>query len=181
MKRSKTSRQWMKEHVSDVYVQRAKAQGYRSRAAFKLTEIDDKHRILKAGAKVVDLGAAPGGWSQIAAKRGRKTGSDVPDHQWTMVTLDDGTTVTVGAGQFQVTDVDNTPGQLTYTIATAPLHGRLEYRIDGSTWQPLPDGEVIPDAAFVGDGRKQLEVRAAGPDGVCRLMTATNTRGSTVP
>lgn len=69
MKRSKTSRQWMKEHVSDVYVQRAKAQGYRSRAAFKLMEIAERDRLLKPGLTVVDLGAAPGGWSQVAAAK----------------------------------------------------------------------------------------------------------------
>ena len=66
MKRSKTSRQWIKEHVSDVYVQRAKSEGYRSRAAFKLLEIAARDRLLKPGMVVVDLGAAPGGWSQVA-------------------------------------------------------------------------------------------------------------------
>ena len=69
MKRSKTSQQWMREHVNDPFVKRARSEGYRSRAAFKLTEIDDKFHVLKSGARVVDLGAAPGGWSQVAAKR----------------------------------------------------------------------------------------------------------------
>ena len=55
--------------MNDPYVQQAKREGYRSRSAYKLTEIDDKHHVIKPGAKVVDLGAAPGGWSQIAAKR----------------------------------------------------------------------------------------------------------------
>lgn len=59
----------MHEHVSDRYVQRAKAEGWRSRAAFKLMEIDDKDRLLRPGMRVVDLGAAPGGWSQVAAER----------------------------------------------------------------------------------------------------------------
>ena len=66
MKRSKTSKQWMKEHVNDVYVQRAKSEGYRSRAAYKLLEIATHDKLLKPGMVVVDLGATPGGWSQVA-------------------------------------------------------------------------------------------------------------------
>jgi 23S rRNA (uridine2552-2'-O)-methyltransferase len=67
--KSQSSRRWLERQLNDPYVARAKREGYHSRAAFKLTEIDDKHRILKPGAHVVDLGAAPGGWSQVAAKR----------------------------------------------------------------------------------------------------------------
>ncbi|MBV9954678.1 MAG: RlmE family RNA methyltransferase [Pseudolabrys sp.] len=66
---STSSKRWLERQLNDPYVARAKAEGYRSRAAFKLTEIDDKHRILKKGGRVVDLGAAPGGWSQVAAAR----------------------------------------------------------------------------------------------------------------
>ena len=60
---------WMSEHVSDPFVKRAQVEGYRSRAVYKLLEIDDKHRLFRPGMTVVDLGAAPGGWSQIAADR----------------------------------------------------------------------------------------------------------------
>jgi 23S rRNA (uridine2552-2'-O)-methyltransferase len=67
--RSLSSKLWLDRQLNDPYVTRAKREGYRSRAAYKLIEIDDKHRFLKPGARVVDLGAAPGGWSQIAAKR----------------------------------------------------------------------------------------------------------------
>ncbi len=67
--RSKTSRAWMQEHVSDPYVQKAKAEGYRSRAAYKLLEIDKKDRLFRPGQLVVDLGAAPGSWSQVALER----------------------------------------------------------------------------------------------------------------
>ena len=67
--RSQSSRQWLERQLNDPYVARAKREGMRSRAAYKLLEIDDKARFLKKGARVVDLGAAPGGWSQIAAKR----------------------------------------------------------------------------------------------------------------
>ncbi len=64
----------MREHVSDAYVQQAKALGYRSRAAFKLMEIDDRDRLLRPGMVVVDLGAAPGSWSQVAVERTRPGG-----------------------------------------------------------------------------------------------------------
>lgn len=67
MSRSKTSKQWLKEHFDDVYVRRAKEEGYRSRASFKLLEIQNQDKLIRRGMTVVDLGAAPGGWSQIAA------------------------------------------------------------------------------------------------------------------
>lgn len=64
----------MQEHVSDLYVRRAKAEGYRSRAAYKLMELDERDHLLRPGLWVVDLGAAPGGWSQVAAARVGKAG-----------------------------------------------------------------------------------------------------------
>jgi 23S rRNA (uridine2552-2'-O)-methyltransferase len=67
--KSVSSRHWLERQLNDPYVARARREGFRSRAAYKLAEIDDKHRFLKSGARVVDLGAAPGGWSQVAAKR----------------------------------------------------------------------------------------------------------------
>ncbi len=72
MKRTKTSKQWMHEHVSDPYVQRAQKDGYRSRAAYKLLEIDERDHLLKPGMVVVDLGATPGGWAQVAVAKGCK-------------------------------------------------------------------------------------------------------------
>src|SRR5271155_1393167 len=68
-KRKLSSKLWLERQLNDPYVVRAKREGFRSRAAFKLTEIDDKYHLLKSGMTVVDLGAAPGGWSQVAAKR----------------------------------------------------------------------------------------------------------------
>ena len=80
-RKSHSSRTWLERQLNDPYVIRAKREGFRSRAAFKLTEIDDKHHLLKPGAKVADLGAAPGGWSQVAVKRvgarGRVVGIDI--------------------------------------------------------------------------------------------------------
>lgn len=68
-KRHKSNKGWLVEHVHDSWVQKAKVDGYRSRAAYKLIEIDDKDKLFKPGAVVVDLGAAPGSWCQVAAKR----------------------------------------------------------------------------------------------------------------
>jgi 23S rRNA (uridine2552-2'-O)-methyltransferase len=67
--RTVSQKRWLERQLNDPYVARARREGLRSRAAFKLIEIDDRHRLLKAGGRVVDLGAAPGGWSEIAAKR----------------------------------------------------------------------------------------------------------------
>jgi 23S rRNA (uridine2552-2'-O)-methyltransferase len=68
-RRTLSSRTWLERQISDPYVARAKREGFRSRAAYKLAEIDDKYRLLKPGGRVVDIGAAPGGWSEIAARR----------------------------------------------------------------------------------------------------------------
>ncbi|HEY1981533.1 MAG TPA: RlmE family RNA methyltransferase [Xanthobacteraceae bacterium] len=68
-RRTLSSRTWLERQLSDPYVARAKSEGFRSRAAYKLAEIDDKYHLFKQGSRVVDLGAAPGGWSEIALKR----------------------------------------------------------------------------------------------------------------
>ncbi len=82
-RRTLSSRAWLERQISDPYVARAKREGFRSRAAYKLAEIDDKYRLLKPGAHVVDLGAAPGGWSEVAARRvgarGRVIAIDILD------------------------------------------------------------------------------------------------------
>jgi 23S rRNA (uridine2552-2'-O)-methyltransferase len=69
-KRSPASAEWLRRQLNDPYVVAAKQQGWRSRAAFKLLELDDRFHVLRAGAKVIDLGAAPGGWTQVAMRRG---------------------------------------------------------------------------------------------------------------
>jgi 23S rRNA (uridine2552-2'-O)-methyltransferase len=82
-RRTLSSRTWLERQISDPYVARAKREGFRSRAAYKLAEIDDKYRLLKPGTRVVDLGAAPGGWSEVAARRvgasGRVIAIDILD------------------------------------------------------------------------------------------------------
>lgn len=69
MARSKTSDRWLKEHFDDVWVKKSREDGYRSRASYKLIELDNKDRLFRPGQTVVDLGAAPGGWSQVAVER----------------------------------------------------------------------------------------------------------------
>lgn len=85
MKRTQTSKAWMREHVNDPYVLRAKREGYRSRAAYKLMELDERDHLLKPGMTVVDLGATPGGWSQVASQKvgaaGRLIALDVLEMQ----------------------------------------------------------------------------------------------------
>lgn len=93
MARSKTSKAWMHEHVNDPYVKRANAEGFRSRAAYKLQQLAERDRLLAPGMLVVDLGAAPGGWSQVAARAvgaaGRVVAVDiipvVPMHNVTVI------------------------------------------------------------------------------------------------
>jgi 23S rRNA (uridine2552-2'-O)-methyltransferase len=68
-KRTPASARWLERQLNDPYVAQARREGYRSRAAYKLIEIDDKHKLLKPGGRIVDLGAAPGGWSQVAVAR----------------------------------------------------------------------------------------------------------------
>ena len=81
MARSKSSQRWLKEHFDDEYVKKARQEGYRSRAIYKLKEIQDKDQLIRQGFKVVDLGAAPGGWSQLASQlvgsHGRVIASDI--------------------------------------------------------------------------------------------------------
>lgn len=81
MAKSKSSGRWLQEHVTDQYVKMAKEQGYRSRASFKLLELQEKDKLIRKGMTVVDLGAAPGGWSQVAASlvgdSGRVVSSDI--------------------------------------------------------------------------------------------------------
>jgi 23S rRNA (uridine2552-2'-O)-methyltransferase len=82
-RRKPSSRAWLERQINDPYVARARREGFRSRSAYKLAEIDDKARLLKLGARVVDLGAAPGGWSEVAKRRtganGRIVALDILD------------------------------------------------------------------------------------------------------
>ena len=88
-KKKSSSRAWLKEHHDDIFVQRAQKEGYRSRAVYKLMEINDKDQILRRGMSVLDLGSAPGGWSQVAAKLVGEAGRVVASDILSMDTLPD--------------------------------------------------------------------------------------------
>jgi len=81
MPRSKSSNEWLRRHVNDPFVKQAQVDGYRSRSAYKLIELNDKDRLIKPGMRVMDLGSAPGGWSQVAGKlvgkKGRVLATDI--------------------------------------------------------------------------------------------------------
>jgi 23S rRNA (uridine2552-2'-O)-methyltransferase len=134
-KRSLSSQKWLERQLNDPYVARARREGYRSRAAYKLLEIDDKHRLLKPGQRVVDLGAAPGGWSQIAARR---VGS--PDGRGRVVGID-------------LLPIDPMPGvefvELDFLDESAP--GRLTELLGG------PADVVMSDMAANTTGHKKTD------------------------
>src|ERR1700753_3926530 len=81
MARSKSSNNWLREHVNDPYVKQAQKDGYRSRSSYKLLQLNEKDRLIRPGMLIVDLGAAPGGWSQVAGRllgeRGRVLATDI--------------------------------------------------------------------------------------------------------
>jgi len=133
--RTQASRRWLERQLNDPYVARAKREGFRSRAAYKLAEIDDKHRFLKAGGKVADLGAAPGGWSQVAAKRVR-----AGEGGGRVVAID-------------LLDIDSVPGvdfvQLDFMAGDAP--DRLKAMLGG------PADVVLSDMAANATGHRQTD------------------------
>ena len=132
--RTQASRRWLERQLNDPDVARAKREGFRSRAAYKLAEIDDKHRFLKAGGKVADLGAAPGGWSQVAAKRVRA------GEGGRVVAID-------------LLDIDSVPGvdfvQLDFMAGDAP--DRLKAMLGG------PADVVLSDMAANATGHRQTD------------------------
>ena len=133
--RTQAQRRWLERQLNDPYVARAKRDGFRSRAAYKLAEIDDKHRFLKPGGKVVDLGAAPGGWAQVAAKRVRA--GEGGGH---VVAID-------------LLDIDPVPGvdfvQLDFMAEDAP--DRLKTMLGG------PADVVLSDMAANATGHRQTD------------------------
>nr|WP_194246351.1 RlmE family RNA methyltransferase [Martelella limonii] len=130
-----SSRRWLERHINDPYVQRARTEGYRARAAYKLLEIDEKHNILKGARRIIDLGAAPGSWSQIAAK----------------VTGSTDTNIRVAAIDFL--EMDGVPGvkffQMDFLDETAP--DLLREALDG------PPDVVISDMAAPTTGHRRTD------------------------
>ena len=118
----KSNRQWLRRHVTDPYVRQAKAQGYRSRAAFKLLQIDAKEKILKPGQLVVDLGAAPGGWSQVAAGKVKPAGRVIAIDLLSIAPISG---VTVLKGDFRSEDLEHTLGGAKADVVLSDLSPNL--------------------------------------------------------
>ena len=116
MARSKSSNRWMQEHFDDEYVKMAQVQGYRSRAVFKLKEINEKDNLIKNGMNIVDLGAAPGGWSQLARQLMGKNGQLIALDILPIEPLEGVTTI---LGDFREESVLNA---LYVQLAGAPIH-----------------------------------------------------------
>jgi 23S rRNA (uridine2552-2'-O)-methyltransferase len=101
---AKSSKEWLRRHVSDPYVRKARQEGYRSRAAYKLLEIDQKHSLFKPGMTVLDLGAAPGGWSQVAAQKVMPGGAVIAIDVLEMAPISG---VTIRKGDFREVPIEN--------------------------------------------------------------------------
>lgn len=135
-----SSTRWLERQLNDPYVRRAKEEGWRSRAAFKLLEIDDKMRILRPGARVLDLGCAPGGWSQVAADRVNATGARPELPRGRVVGLD-------------LQEVDPIPGVELHVLDF--MDENAEEVIRG--WLGGPVDVVLSDMAAASSGHRQTD------------------------
>jgi 23S rRNA (uridine2552-2'-O)-methyltransferase len=155
-RRTKSSARWLAEHFSDEYVKRAQAEGWRSRAVYKLEEIQTKDRLIKPGMRVIDLGAAPGGWSQFAAKvmkgRGTLLASDI-------LPMD------------PLSDVDFVQGDFTDEAVFEQLMARLDGEpvdLVLSDMAPNISGDEAidqPRAMYLAELALDFTQRVLGPDG----------------
>ncbi len=138
--RKLSSTRWLQRQLNDPYVKRAKADGYRGRAAYKILELDDKYRFLVPGARVVDLGCAPGGWCQVAARRVNALGERTQKAQGLVIGID-------------LQEVDPIPG--------VELHV-LDFLDEGADdkvkdWLGGPADVVMSDMAAASSGHKQTD------------------------
>lgn len=156
MARSKSSQRWLKEHFDDPWVARAQAEGWRSRASFKLLEINEKDKLFKSGMRVLDLGAAPGGWSQVAAKQVGSKGLIVASDILPMEPIAD---VTFLQGDFREEDV--------FQKLLDILDGH-KMDLVLSDMAPNMSGNRsvdVPRALYLAELALDMAVRVLGPDG----------------
>ena len=136
----KSSKEWMRRHVTDPYVKQARAQGYRSRAAFKLLELDKRESILKPGMTVLDLGAAPGGWSQVAAEKVKPGGRVVAVDLLPIAPISG---VTVVKGDFrQLTEKHSIAGRADVVLSDLSPNMSGIPNVDQARWLELAEGAV---------------------------------------
>ena len=156
MARSKSSQRWLKEHFDDPWVARAQAEGWRSRASFKLLEINEKDKLFRPGMRLLDLGAAPGGWSQVAAKQVGSKGLIVASDILPMEPIAD---VTFLQGDFREEDV--------FQKLLDILDGH-KMDLVLSDMAPNMSGNRsvdVPRALYLAELALDMAVRVLGPDG----------------
>ena len=172
--RKASSTRWLERQLNDPYVSQARAKGYRSRAAFKLIELDDKFRFLKKGAKVLDLGAAPGGWSQVAKQRVGPSGKVVAADIIEMDPIADVVTMQLDAlapeAPEAIRDALEGPADVVLTDMAAPTTGHKEtdhIRTTALFEAALETAEDVlkPGGTFVG----KLFQGGAAPEMLARL------------
>jgi len=145
---AKSSKEWLRRHVTDHYVKQARKQGYRSRAAFKLLEINSKEKFLRPGQTVIDLGAAPGGWSQVAAEKVKPGGRVIAIDLLDIAPMSGVTTL---KGDFRQIEIDARADAILSDLSPN-LSGIPN--VDQARWLELAEGAV------------ELSCKALKPDGV---------------
>lgn len=167
MARSKSSADWLKEHVDDVWVQKAKQDGYRTRASYKLIELDERDVLIRPGMTIVDLGSAPGGWSQVVARKMGDKGNIIASDILPMDTIAD---VTFIQGDFTtdevfeelLTAIDGQPVDLVISDMAPNMSGMasidqpgamylVELALDMARQVLKPNGNFVAKV-FQGDG-----------------------------
>jgi 23S rRNA (uridine2552-2'-O)-methyltransferase len=138
--RKLSSTRWLQRQLNDPYVKRAKAEGYRGRAAYKILELDDKYGFLRPGARVVDLGCAPGGWSQVAVQRVNALGEKKGKPQGTVLGID-------------LQEMEPLPGAVFYQLDFMADDADAQVR----AWLDGPADVVMSDMAAASSGHKQTD------------------------
>lgn len=185
---AKSSKQWLRRHVTDPYVRKAKEQGYRSRAAFKLLEIDEKEKLLRPGMRVLDLGAAPGGWSQVAAKRAGPGGAVVAIDLLEVAPI---AGVTVLKGDFRTPALRSALGEEKVDLVLSDLSPNLsgipgvdqarslelaEAAVEACRASLKPDGAFLTKA-FQGEAFQTLKKRLEQAFQVVKVVKPAASRG----
>ena len=197
MARSKTSAGWLKEHVDDVWVQKAQQDGYRTRASYKLIELDDKDQLIKAGMTVVDLGAAPGGWSQVVTRTLKGNGTIIASDILPMDPIEDVNFIQGDFTEESVFDelmsvIDGRPGDLVISDMAPNMSGvasidqpgamyLVELALDMARQVLRPNGHFVAKV-FQGEGFDQYlnDVRSSFSKVMIRKPKASRARSREV-
>lgn len=197
MPRSKSSADWLKEHVDDVWVQKAQQDGYRTRASYKLIELDEKDHLMRPGMTVVDLGSAPGGWSQVVAQRvgskGKILASDIlPMDAIADVTFIQGDFTTDEVFEQLMAEMDGHPADLVISDMAPNMSGMasvdqpgsmylVELALDMARQVLKPNGHFVAKV-FQGEGFDEFikEARSAFAKVVIRKPKASRPRSREV-